>query len=202
MINEFPFLILREFIIRITNYESITNLRLVNKRSFKFINDDLVIQKYYLKLRYNLKISRNTNFPKLIQLLDSKCYSKFIKQGYKINSTEAIFVNPSNDYFVFCTRNNGQVKHVLLLQDDPVARKIGNIFLQNKEELLEESMCSEGYFLFDQTNSIFEHIFTDVCGTRHGFQIMGPEIGTKICLRLYSETFNQRIITKLKTIKN
>lgn len=201
MINEFPFPILREFIIRIIDYESITNLKLVNKSLYKFIKDDVIIQEYYLKLRYNLKFSRNNNLPKLIKILDSKFYSKLIKQGLTITWINAVFVNPSDDSFILYMKFSTELKHVLLLENNPTAYKIADILLQNKIESLEEIMFTEGYFLLSCEDFIFKNI-CDVCGNIDQYKILQSRNGNKIALNFRDQTFNHRIIKKLKMMIN
>ena len=101
LLSEIPSIILREIILTIINYESIMDLKLTNKRLFNFINCDIVIQRYYLKLKYNLKINDNESFQK-IKLLDSK----FIFNR-TFNEKECfLFANPTNDTFVFWNYNS------------------------------------------------------------------------------------------------
>ena len=57
MLCDLSSIILREIIIRFDEYESILNIRMVNKRLFRFIKDDIVIKRFYLKLRYNLTVN-------------------------------------------------------------------------------------------------------------------------------------------------
>ena len=70
------------------------NLRLVNKILFKYINDDIVIQRYYLKLKYNIIIKDGDLF-KYIKLLDSKSYSRFIKQR-NFDKNRPFFISKTN----------------------------------------------------------------------------------------------------------
>ena len=79
MLSDLSSVILREIIITINEYESIINLKLLNKRIFKFINDDVVVKRYYLKLKYNFTIDDKELF-NYIKFLEDKCYSKFVKR--------------------------------------------------------------------------------------------------------------------------
>ena len=75
------------------------NLKFVNKRLFKFINDDIVVQRYYLKLRYNL-ILNDENLFEYTKLLNSKPHPKFIKQRIFDKTKYCTFVNPKTDNFI------------------------------------------------------------------------------------------------------
>lgn len=159
MLGELDLPILREFIFRISDYKSITNLRLINKRLFKFINNDLVVQKHYLKLRYNLNISINSNLLKLIRILNSKCYTKIVNQGHIITTINAVFVNPSNDSFILYSKTNGKFRHFIFPEDTPTTDKIFDIFSKRMVNLLEPTLISEGYVLLGSEYPTFTNVF-------------------------------------------
>ena len=51
MLSELSLVIIREIILRFDEYKSIINLKLTNKRLFKFIKDDIVVQRYNLIIK-------------------------------------------------------------------------------------------------------------------------------------------------------
>ena len=107
MLGDISFVILREIIKRIIEYESIDNLKLTNKRLNNFILNDLHCQEYYFSLRYpKIQINLDSyNLKELIKLLNSKKYSKFIETKIPLDYQDAVFVNPKNDSFIIISKD-------------------------------------------------------------------------------------------------
>lgn len=75
--NSLPFSILRELIVRFTDYKLIIKIKILNKRFYNFITNDNICQKRYLKLKYNLEPDKNMDLKEFINILDSKFLSAF-----------------------------------------------------------------------------------------------------------------------------
>ena len=143
MLSDLSSIILREIILRIINYESITNLKLTNKRLFKFINDDIVIKRYYLKLRYNL-ILNDEDLLKYIKLLDSKIYSKFIQQRIFDKNKYCMFVNPQNDNFIlWIGKNYGAILTISCSKS--LKEIIFSLFQNSTKENIQNNLFLQGY---------------------------------------------------------
>ena len=147
MLSELSSIIIREIILIFNDYKSILNFKLINKRIFKFIEYDIVIQRYYLKLRYNLIINDKDLF-KYIKLLDSKCYSECLTYFKVFGNESTILVNPHNDNFIICVRESN-VFIIIMSKDNVSKDKITDSILENKIENFREILFSEGYLLLD-----------------------------------------------------
>ena len=194
MLSELSSIILREIILRFDEYQSILNFKLINKRIFKFINNDIIIQEHYLKLKYLLKISRSTDLPKLIKILDSKSYNEII--GHKLinNVINAVFFNSHDQSFIINFKSIGCVdntNYIVFLEDNNSAYKIADIFIRDKLELLEETLISENYFLVGGIHHIDFKIFNK-------FRKMSSIGDSVILFHLHSKSFEHRIVKFFK----
>ena len=156
MFSDLSSIILREIILRFDVYESIINFKLINKRLFKFIEHDIVIQRYYLKLRYNLIINDEDLF-EYTKLLNSKSYSKFIKQRTFDKTKYCVFVNPKTDNFITWS----------VISQAPIFRLFLSCSLNIKEAIIS---------LFE--NSTAENIQTNLF--LQGYITLNPEISNSI----------------------
>lgn len=195
MLSNISLIILREIIITINDYNSIINLKLVNKRLFKLINNDVVIKRHYLKLKYNV----TTDDDDLLNLLESKIYSKFIKRGLPNTAVDSIFVNPFNDSFVlfsvvvFAT-------DIFSWEYNPNNTKFVNIFLEKKKEQLEEILFSENYFLLGYDDHFCKKIFNFVHQIIYKRSKIEMKNGKLCVLNIQRKNFSDMIIAEIKKI--
>ena len=216
MLSELSSIIIREIILRFNEYESIINFKLTNKRLFKFIEYDIVIQRYYLKLRYNL-ILKDEDILKYLHLLDSKCYSKYLTYFTSFKKEVTIFVNPHNDYFIICIKTEENNVPLLIMSKDNVSiDKITDSILENKIEIFKDTLVDEGYLLLDVKYVIcFQSLpdrllcpylifkqdvrykITDI--DRH-IDLLEIRNEIKLTRHVYSDEFNQTILEKIKLL--
>ena len=104
MINDVPFIILREIILRL-DYKLITTLKLLNKRLNHFITNDIQWKRQYLKFKYpNFKTFDDDNLEELIKLFENKSYLKLLETGFSQNDNLTVFVRPKDDSFIIYSK--------------------------------------------------------------------------------------------------
>ena len=104
MINDVPFIILREIILRL-DYKSITTLKLLNKRLNNFITNDIQWKRQYLKFKYpNFNSFNDNNLEELIKLFENKSYLKLLETGFSQNDNLTVFVRPKDDSFLMYSK--------------------------------------------------------------------------------------------------
>ena len=160
MLSELSLIIIREIILRFNEYQSILKFKLTNKRLFKFIEYDIVVQRYYLKLKYNLIINDEDLF-KYIKLLDSKFYSKCLTYFESFKRKNMIFVNPCNDHFIVFMERSKNSFSLVISKDNAIIYKITNSILENNIETLKETLFAEGYLLLDIEYSV--EVGSEIC---------------------------------------
>lgn len=193
MFSEISSIILREIIINFDDYESIINLKLTNKRLFKFINNDIVVMRYYLKLRYKLIINDNDLF-KYIKLLDSKVYSKFISKRVENKKECFLFVNPENDTFVFLNSasENYAFFSFIVLCSEQTYIKISKSLDISPYESINKILSALGYVTL---NSKISEFVNSSGSCKIGYpknQAFFP--GINFLIKFYEESFNQNIL--------
>lgn len=207
MLDKFPIPILRELFTRITDYESIINLKLINKRFFKFINDDIVIQRHYLKLKYNLTID-DENLFKYIKLLDSKCYSKFIKHRIFNEEENYLLVNPIKDTFIiwnFISIQDFMCKFVITCSEN-VCDQLIDLVKGSPNQAINKILSDQGYITlnlniidFIDLSDSSDFMKNEVMIKCVFFQEHDSEKpGLKAFVKVYGESFNQNIISVIK----
>ena len=146
MLSDLPFIIIREIIKRIIEYESIDNLINLNKKLKFLIINDRVCQEHYLLLKYNLIIDKE--HLKLIKLLNLKNYSKYIGKGFSSNNDFNIFVRPKDDKFIIIRKYptfDRYVRRIFKFSETSMIPKILRIF-DEKIEDFENILITEGFF--------------------------------------------------------
>ena len=109
MLDKLSLVIIKEIIKRIIEYESIDNLIKLNKRFTNFIINDRICKERYLFIKYNLIVEKD--HLKLIRLLNSKSYSKYVRKGSSTNDNFATFVRPKDDKFIIARDHNFAIKN-------------------------------------------------------------------------------------------
>lgn len=100
MFDTIPFVILRDFFLRIETKNEIYNFTVSSKRILNFVGNDRVCQEHIIKIFYNLTISHPLiNIPELISVLNEKKYSKYLKSGFNSKRIE-LFIRPSDDHII------------------------------------------------------------------------------------------------------
>lgn len=203
MLCDLSLVILREIIVTIIDYESIINLKLTNKRIFNFINNDIVIQRYHLKLRYNLTIG-DENLSKYIKLLDSKFYSKFIiGKCYFDEENSCLLVDPENDNFLLWNvtlENDVQNSSIIIYCSEKIYDKLIILFKTSIGECIEDVIFSQGFITLN--SEISEFVKTNI----HRIQersfkfvlLLGPQTVPSISIKVLNESFNDKILTLIK----
>ena len=204
MLSDLSSIVLREIILRFNEYESIINFKLINKRFFKFIKDDIVIKRYYLKLRYNLRINDEDLF-EYIKLLNSKCYSKFIYQHTFDLSKHCAFVNPKNDTFITWKVYQGVhcFGNFIIRCSKSLEEKLVSLFQNSTEENIQNNLFLQGYITLN--SEVFELIqygpkYGDYMSlSRDSFSVQNfPQI-KEILVEAVSRNFDENILSDLKT---
>ena len=159
MLGELPFVIIREIIKRIIEYESIDNLIKLNKRFKNLIINDNVCQECYLKIRYPKLDTNSDNNPKeLIIALNFRSYSSEFESGLKKEQNFAVFANPENDNFIiyYNHRNFGK----FTISKFNLCDIIGNLRRENLRNI-EIILNKERFFLleFELSLKIINEIF-------------------------------------------
>ena len=200
MLGDLSFVILREIIKRIDEYESIDNLKFLNKRLNNFILNDLPCQERYFSLRYpKIKINLDSyNLGTLINLLNSKKYSKFIETKIPTDEEELVFVNPQNDSFIVfnryytassCNRNfhftNFKMAKNLIKIVDNYIDDFEDILLSKKYFRLELKIPMKFYKYY---NTDYNYIWSWIPFKSSDKKQLRPNI------ILYTETFNHNIL--------
>ena len=145
MLGDLSFVIIREIIKRIDDYRSIDNLINLNYRFKNLIINDNICQEYYLKIRYyKLKI-KSDNIKEIINVLNSKRYSRFFQSEINENQQNAIFARPSDDAFIIYYQYNYAPFIINTLEIRHIIRKIFDEKLENMEEILNR----ENFFLLE-----------------------------------------------------
>ena len=148
MLDELPFVIIREIIKRIIEYESIDNLMKLNKRFKNLIINDKVCQEHYLFIKYNLIIEKD--HLKLIRLLNSKSYSKYIRKESPKNDNFATFVRPKDDKFIIVYKHpqtDGSVKRTFKFSQNTVIPTLLKIIDEKIEDFEDILMSNEFFYL-------------------------------------------------------
>ena len=194
MLSGLSSIIIREIILRFDDYQSIINFKMINKRFFKFIEYDIVIQRYYLLLKYNL-ILKDEDLFKYIKLLDSKCYSKLINQNLEIKNT--FFVNPTDDTFIHVFVSNESIQAFTYSEQNLKCERIINFVLEKGIGYLKQSMISEGYFLLNYKDNLF--INDKSYGRGNTGLYDNPKTRSYIVFQTFSE-YDQRILENIKLL--
>ena len=227
MLSELSSVIIREIILRFDDYQSILNFKIINKRFFKFINNDTVIQRYYLKLRYNVVVKDN-NLLKIIKLLDFKLCSEFIEQYSNAGIFEA-FTNPINENFILSAELEEHDIHYIISSennknvDDILKNKKANFekmqFFSNiglddnrymvtenilKNEMLnckQSFLFSQGYFLL-HSNILFScsNIINELRDIKERTISVKCKNGKIFIIERLPEQFNEKIVSKLESM--
>ena len=91
MLGDLPFVIIKEIIKRINDYNSINNLINLNKRFKSLIINDNICQECYLKIRYPKLDVNSHDLKELINALNSRFYcSKFDSEFEKEHQEQNI----------------------------------------------------------------------------------------------------------------
>ena len=151
MLGEISFVIIREIIKRIIEYQLIDNLILINYRFKSLIINDQVCQEHYLLIRYpKLKINCD-NLKEKINILNSKRYSRFFESGIK-DRKYIIFARPSDNAFIIYFRymhipfaiNRLEIRHIIRkIFDEKLLEDIENILIQENFFLSENRISKK-----------------------------------------------------------
>lgn len=203
MLGNISLVILREIINKIDDYQSIINLKLINKRIFKLINNDIVIQRYYLKLKYNLIINDEDLFS-YIKLLDSKVYSKLIERRTFNKNRPFLLVNPKDDTFILITSELDQryFSYASVYSCQKVCNEIYLFFRNCNKRSFDNFVFSQGYITLNLNVSDFiRNKKSCIFGATTDHTLYFLELttsGGSIIMRVSSETYNEKILSLLK----
>ena len=207
MLGEISFVILREIIKRIIEFESIDNLIKLNKKFKKLIINDRVCQERYLFIKYNLIIEKD--HLELIKNLNSKSYSRYIGKGSVINNDFNIFVRPKDDSFIieYESYDDGSPRIFNFCADSMISI-IKNI-LDKKIENYEEILISKGFYYLNANikkyffSVIWNHedFLLDSCWSVWYNGIGEPKIFVDQT-RIHLDDFNSKVLEVFDKLKN
>lgn len=198
MLNELPLLIIREIVLRFDDFNLLVLFKLLNKRLNNFITRDEICQTVYLKLKYRLKIDRSgqvKNLRFLINLLNSKKYSKFFKTGFVYDRKYIVFVRPTDDSFIVFSieETRSGLKYIFRTSAKYMTLNLIKLY-KNKIRNFENYLSLKGFFHLNVNISLqFEDL------RRKSSSKALPVIDKKTrecfsCILKYDQEFNQKLL--------
>ena len=194
MLGELSFVIIREIIKRIIEYESIDNLRFLNKKLNSLITNDRICQKYYFSLRYpKIKwLSDSKDLGYLMKLLNFKKYSKYLELKFTSNKEELLFVRPHDDSFIIITKYYSKRK--FYLSDEKMIPFIQYI-IDNDLENFKDIFLSKGFFHLNFKFPQKDKRIYFCCDPHFSWIPYSPlKKRIKSNILLYTEIFNHNIL--------